>query len=869
MDARLFAPAAPARCVATATLSALSALVLLAAFSSPLAAATPSLGSMSPYGGQRGTEVEVQFNGGRFADAQQVFFYEPGITVTGLEPVGPAAFKAKLAIAADCRLGLHPVRVRTATGISNLQSFSVGALPEIKETEPNNDFAAPQKVSLDTTINGVVENEDVDYFAIEAKKGERLTVELEGLRLGLTFFDPYVAILDTKRFELARSDDAPLVRQDCLCSIVAPEDGTYIVQVRETSFAGNGSCLYRLHVGRYPRPTAVLPAGGKPGETLDVTWLGDVAGPRTEKITLPAGGPLSSFGTTSFGLLARDDRGVSPSNTPFRLSELNNALELEPNQGLAEATAAEAPGAMNGVIAQSGDVDCFKFAATKGQVYDIRVYARTLGSPLDAVLNVFRVGGASVAGNDDSGGPDSYLRFTAPEDDTYVVMLQDHLKQGGLDYVYRVEVTPVKQTLTMGLSERSQFVDILAPIARGNRMALLVNASRAEFGGELSLEFKDLPPGVTVETINMGANRSDVPVLLTAAADAPIGGALVDVIGRTVDPNLKVEGHLRQRTSMVRGQNNVEVWNTYTERMATSVVEESPFTIEIVEPKVPIVRDGAMDLKIVATRKEGFTAPISVQMLYNPPGVGSSASIVIPEGKNEASIPLTANSAAEVGKWRIVVLADSAVADRSIGTASQLATLEVSEPFLAFNFVPATTEQGQATEVVIKVEKRKDFEGAAKIDLLGLPNEVTTEQKEITKDSTELVFPVKTTANSPAGKHKTVICRAVIVANGEPIAHTLGTGELRIDTPLPKAAAAPAPMPAAAAAAPAPVAEKRLSPLEKLRLERQQAKAAAKVAAAQPAPAEAAPAPAAPAPAADATAAPAAPAPAPSPGETK
>ena len=106
--------------------------------------------------------------------------------------------------------------------------------------------------------------------------------------------------------------------------------------------------------------------------------------------------------------------------------------------------------------------------------------------------------------------------------------------------------------------------------------------------------------------------------------------------------------------------------------------------------------------------------------------------------------------------------------------------------------------------MVIKVDKHKDFEGAAKIELLGLPNEVTTEPREITKDSTELVFPVKTTANSPAGRHKTVICRATIMANGEPIAHTLGTGELRIDEPLPPKAAARGRAEAAATAAAAP-----------------------------------------------------------------
>ena len=169
-----------------------------------------------------------------------------------------------------------------------------------------------------------------------------------------------------------------------------------------------------------------------------------------------------------------------------------------------------------------------------------------------------------------------------------------------------------------------------------------------------------------------------MPVLLTAAADAPVGGSLVDVVGRPADANLKIEGHLRQRTSLVRGQNNIEVWNQYTERLATAVVEEAPFTIEIVEPKVPLVRNGSMDLKIVATRKEGFTAPIGVQMLYNPPGVGSSGSIAIPEGQNEAMIPLTANSGAEVGKWKIVVLGDATVGDGPITVASQMATLEVS-----------------------------------------------------------------------------------------------------------------------------------------------------------------------------------------------
>ena len=73
------------------------------------------------------------------------------------------------------------------------------------------------------------------------------------------------------------------------------------------------------------------------------------------------------------------------------------------------------------------------------------------------------------------------------------------------------------------------------------------------------------------------------------------------------------------------------------------------------QPKAPLVRNGSLNLKVVAKRAEGFTAPISLRLLYNPPGVASSGSIVIPENQNEAVIPLTANGTAGVGNWKIVM----------------------------------------------------------------------------------------------------------------------------------------------------------------------------------------------------------------------
>src|SRR5262249_4811461 len=140
--------------------------------------------------------------------------------------------------APDCRLGEYAFRVRTATGVSDLRTFWVGALPVVDEQEPNSEFDKPQTMPLNTTVHGSIGGEDVDYFAVECKKGQRLSVEVEAGRLGNVFWDPHVAILDARRFEMVASDDSPLRSQDGACSVMIPADGKYIVRIRESAYGG-------------------------------------------------------------------------------------------------------------------------------------------------------------------------------------------------------------------------------------------------------------------------------------------------------------------------------------------------------------------------------------------------------------------------------------------------------------------------------------------------------------------------------------------------------------------------------------------------------------------------------------------------------
>src|SRR5690606_7408272 len=105
----------------------------------------------------------------------------------------------------------------------------------------------------------------------------------------------------------------------------------------------------------------------------------------------------------------------------------------------------------NGVIQEPGDVDMYTFNGTNGQVYDVRVWARALGSPLDSVLTLIGPDGKNVGSDDDGAGADSTMRVTLPADGAYSLHVRDHLNRGDTTFGYRIEVTPVIPSLSLGV----------------------------------------------------------------------------------------------------------------------------------------------------------------------------------------------------------------------------------------------------------------------------------------------------------------------------------------------------------------------------------------------------------------------------------
>ncbi|MCP4812648.1 MAG: hypothetical protein GY888_09085, partial [Planctomycetaceae bacterium] len=237
---------------------------------------------------------------------------------------------------------------------------------------------------------------------------------------------------------------------------------------------------------------------------------------------------------------------------------------MEPNQDLATATPVEFPSAFNGILGEVGDIDFFKFTAKKGQVYDVECYARRIQSPVDPVIHIYKPDNGVLGSNDDSRGPDSYLRITIPADGEYKLRVTDLLGQGGPEYIYRVELNPIVPTLSLGIPRVARYSQdrqrIYVP--QGGRFATILSASRENFGGELELLPSDLPAGLTVIAQTMPANLNTMPVVFEAAIGAPVAGRLIKFGARLKSDEKNITGSFRNKADYVRagpGQ-SIYVW---------------------------------------------------------------------------------------------------------------------------------------------------------------------------------------------------------------------------------------------------------------------------------------------------------------------
>lgn len=779
----------PATC-----LRRLSAFVLMLCLAGPVSAGTPELRAVGPVAAQRGTDIEVTLHGNRLNDVSEVLFHTQGITpgeLTFENNKVHTTFK----IAADAPPGEHLLRVVTRSGVTEAISFHVVDRPivrELSEEEKKRQDSTspdqPQPVQLGTVVLGRTLPEDVDYFGVELKRGQRLTAQLDGMRLGKGFTDSYIEVRGPDNAKLASCDDTPLLRQDPFVSLVAPKDGRYTIMIRDSGYEGGNDNWYLLHVGSFVRPAFVYPLGGMLGEKTQLRFIGDAAGVFTQTVTLP------KQANNDYTVMPERDGQRPPSGHAFRVNGLPNVMEdpAVDNSAMKQMEGAEThsvPVALNGVIEEPGDVDYFKVQLRKGQAVRMRCFASSMGSRLDAVMNIYSVkDNKHLQGNDDQGGLDSIIEFNPPEDGEYYVRVRDHRKRGGAEYVYRVEVVVPRPFISTRIErydqnnpQRNQGVAVPA----GNRVATLVRVSQRGVKGDTRPELEGLPEGVRV--VGKGPSGAGViPVVFEAGGQAELGARLVDFSASGAgegDSAERVSGSMRHVIPLVMANpNRTEYYQTTLDRMPVAVTEAVPFKIDVVQPKAPLVKDGRMKLKVNLTRGEGYEKNVRLYMLWKPQGVGATGQVFLGKGKTEGEFDIDANGSAGTRDWPMVVVAQCDTDLGPVWVSSQLFNVKIEDPFVTGTIQKASVTRGQQIDVVVDIEHPRDWQGEGELKLLGMPKGCTFEPIKIKPGQESATFKVKTADDAQPGTHRSLMCELTIQVNGEPVVHRFARGgQLRID----------------------------------------------------------------------------------------
>ncbi len=465
----------------------------LAAGALRISAAEPVFTHIHPAGVQAGTAVAVSLAGKFDPWPCRIYSGNPGLTFTPRK--NPGEFELRV----DCGVPPGPCLLRAvnAEGASGPVAVMITEEPQVRETEPNDDWKTPQPLDsgpVAVTVNGRMDRtDDVDSYQVTLTKGETLVAWSEASVLAAGF-DAMLRLVDSRGVTLAFNHDGP-AGMDPLLVFKAPEHGRYVVQTMghkypassDLRFAGGPDCVYRLHLSTGP----VLR--------------------NTSPLALPdaACGTVTAEGWNLADGTVLPDNIISGPFPPVR-SELPEMSENPESLTLA------IPSAVSGRIAASGEEDRYVFPATKGEVLQLEVTGPSLGSEIDAWIRVLDDQGKSLAYNDDAGGSSqSRLLWTAPADGTYEVRVGDLTQRGGQDFYYRLTITrPVAEVAAL-----TEAHSVRVESGKSVEVKTTVTFTHG-FGAALVLTARPLPPGVSAPGVAVPEKGGDTVLTLTAEAGA-------------------------------------------------------------------------------------------------------------------------------------------------------------------------------------------------------------------------------------------------------------------------------------------------------------------------------------------------------------
>ncbi len=396
-------------------------------------------------------------------------------------PVISEMVTLKITIASNAVPDERELRLGTPMALSQPLVFCVGQLPEFNKPEPpivrqfpaanrkaNSDVhraTAPleSRIELPCVVNGQVMPGGVDRYRFRAHKAQRLIIAATSRELipyladaVPGWFQAALSLYDAQGREVAYADHYRF-HPDPVLFYEVPQDGEYVLQIRDSIYRGREDFVYRITAGELPFVTGIFPLGGPEGASTTVK----LTGWNLPAVTLTQDNRSNAPGI--YPLAVRTQKYVS-NHLPFAVDTLPECFSRKQNHSQATAQAVTLPIIINGFIDQPGRWDVFRFHGRAGDEIVAEVIARRLDSPLDSMLKLTDAAGKQLAFNDDyedkgaglqTHYADSYLHVTLPTSGACYLYLGDAQHQGGPEYAYRLRLSAPRPDFALRIAPSS------------------------------------------------------------------------------------------------------------------------------------------------------------------------------------------------------------------------------------------------------------------------------------------------------------------------------------------------------------------------------------------------------------------------------
>lgn len=643
---------------------------------------------LTPLGAAAGATVEAEITGADIEKVDTLLFDHPGFTA---ETIEGQERKFRIHVAADVPAGTYDVRLSGRWGVSNPRLFSVDhGLSDLTDTEPNNEPASAQSVTVNTAIAGMSDANNEDVFRFKAKAQQRILIDCQAGRLD-SLMDATMSLSTADGRLLASSSDHN--GRDPLIDFVVPADGEYLIRVYDLSY--RGGFPYRLLITDRMHVESVFPRAVQAGLDVSLTAIGRNLGDGaavsswqesgvsysergfmfsvpsdlvtsgayrfhthpTDHSVLPTAATCTLTGTQ----FSADPRGLANSQT-ILATDTPVTIEQEPNDVEANSQPVTLPLVVSGRFDDQRDADWYEFEVKESGPYAFDVYCERINGRADPYLVVVDDMGNRINELDDFGHRmnafDGHLRdpsgtVSLSENRRYRVLVQDRYRRGGARYQYVLAVRQQRPDFYAAVIHSQNPGPGGTTVWRGGSVYLdVVIHQQQGYNEPVVITAEDLPDGLHVSRTVINNNSRGI-VVISADEDAAefTGPIRLTATGQRGDEILRRDVRPYSRVWNNPGMNS----SRPTRELVVAVRDSAPCRLEWAAAEVEVEAGKEVELTLKLHRRwDDFRSDVTVQPLSFP-GNFRMSNAVFKGDQTELVVPVTVNKNTRPGEYTLTV----------------------------------------------------------------------------------------------------------------------------------------------------------------------------------------------------------------------